>query len=37
MNYLKNTIKVESLKLSLFDDDNKGTKFLDCGRSFALL
>jgi len=35
--YWKNTIKVQSLYLSLFEDDNKATKFLDCVRSFVLL
>jgi len=37
MKYLKNTITVEALKLSLFEDDNKGTKFFDSNGSFLLL
>jgi len=37
MKYLKNTIKVKTLKLSLFEDDNKGMKVFYFDKSFVLL
>jgi len=35
--YLNNTIKVEAMNLSLFEDDSKVTKIVESGRSFLLL